>query len=260
MKKQKIKNKNIIITGALGLLGSEFVKSIIKFEDNPILLDIDDPKGKRVKSLPEQVRKNYYMVDIANEIEIVKFINILLKKNIIVSGLVNNAAINPTVEENTRLSGFESFDPSDWQKEVGVGLTGAILMTKHVGSLMVKQKTKGSIVNISSDLGIIAPDQRLYEENMKKPVGYSVIKHGIIGLTKYTSTYWPGQVRCNALCPGGVLNGQPDEFLNSIATRIPMGRMAKKNEYNYALNFLLSDQSSYMTGQTIIIDGGRSVW
>ena len=176
------------------------------------------------------------------------------------SGLVNNAGINPKVEEGKKLCGFESFDPIHWQLEIAIGLTGAILMTKHIGSLMVDQGSKGSIVNISSDLGIIAPDQRLYSGGMKKPVGYSVIKHGIIGLTKYTSTYWPGQMRCNALCPGGIKNGQSEEFLKLIATRIPMGRMARKNEYNDALNFLLSDQSSYMTGQTLIIDRGRTAW
>ena len=246
------------------MLGAEFVKSILEAGGNPILIDIDDHDSQRVQSLSDRIKSNYHLVDITKEFEIIKFKEFLIANGIMISGLVNNAAINPTVEDSKKLSGFDSFDPLDWQLEIAVGLTGAVLMTKHFGALMVQQKMKGSIVNISSDLGVIAPDQRLYEkegnDKPKKPVGYSVIKHGIIGLTKYTATYWPGEVRCNTLCPGGILNGQPDEFIKRIETRIPMARMAFKHEYNSAINFLLSDSSSYMTGQTLIIDGGRSIW
>ena len=94
-----------------------------------------------------------------------------------------------------------------------------------------------------------------------KPITYSVIKAGLIGLTKYLATYWPEKgVRSNALSPGGVFNGHDDEFVKRLSSLIPLGRMAVKDEYRAAVQFLCSDASLYMNGQNIVMDGGRSVW
>ena len=134
---------------------------------------------------------------------------------------------------------------------------------------IVSQNGGGVILNIASDLSVISPDQRLYlrDKNCEKknqpvkPVTYSVIKSALVGLTKYLSTYWlDGNVRANALSPGGVFLDQPSEFVKKIEKLIPMGRMANIDEYKAAIQFLCSDDSRYMTGQNIIIDGGRSVW
>ena len=123
------------------------------------------------------------------------------------------------------------------------------------------QKNGGNIINISSDLGVIAPNQKIYKKiGYKKPVTYSVTKHGIIGLTKYTATYWPKKVRCNSISPGGMANGQNKLFLNEVKKLIPLGRLAKKNEFNSLILFLASNASSYITGSNIIIDGGRTSW
>ena len=124
----------------------------------------------------------------------------------------------------------------------------------------------GVIVNISSDLGLIAPDQRLYalrgiddDKQNVKPVSYSVVKTGLIGLTRYLATYWANKnVRCNAMCLGGVKNRQPEDFLKEINKRIPLGRMANKYEYQGTLVWMLSDASSYLNGAIIPIDGGRT--
>ena len=120
---------------------------------------------------------------------------------------------------------------------------------------------KGVILNIASDLSVIAPDQRLYDHmNMIKPISYSAVKHGIIGLTKYLSSYFANKnIRVNALSPGGILNNQDKNFQKKIKKAIPMGRMAKKGEYIKSIKFLCSEDSSYLTGQNIIIDGGRSI-
>lgn len=120
---------------------------------------------------------------------------------------------------------------------------------------------KGNIINISSDLGIIAPDQRIYEDsNFIKPVTYSVVKHGIIGLTKYTASYWGKRnIRCNAIAPGGIFNKQNSLFVKRINKLIPLGRMAKKREYDGLVLFLCSELSSYMTGSVIVADGGRTI-
>ena len=147
------------------------------------------------------------------------------------------------------------------EKDILVGLTGAFLCTKIFGTKMSKQNKGGNIVNISSDLGIIAPDQRLYDHtSFRKPVSYSVVKSGIIGLTKYTAAYWAKKkVRCNALAPGGIFNKQNKIFLSKIKKLIPMNRMAKVNEYNKTILFLSSNASSYITGSVVVADGGRTI-
>jgi NAD(P)-dependent dehydrogenase (short-subunit alcohol dehydrogenase family) len=142
------------------------------------------------------------------------------------------------------------------------------LCAKHYGAAIARNPQGGSIVNISSDLGLIAPDQRLYrkprlpdDQQPVKPVTYSVVKTGLLGLTRYLATYWADRnVRCNALCPGGVENSQDPGFLREVSGRIPLGRLARPDEYQGALLFLLSAASSYVTGAVFAADGGRSAW
>ena len=183
--------------------------------------------------------------------------------------LINNAANNPKVEDQKPgqpWSRLENFPLATWEADIAVGLTGAFLCSRIFGQQMVKQNS-GVILNVASDLGVIAPDQRLYRkeglpdhEQPVKPVTYSVVKTALIGLTRYLSTYWTAHnIRVNAISPGGVFAGQPDEFTAKLHQLIPMGRMAHKDEYQGAILFLCSDASSYMTGQNLIVDGGRSV-
>jgi NAD(P)-dependent dehydrogenase (short-subunit alcohol dehydrogenase family) len=183
--------------------------------------------------------------------------------------LVNNAANNPKMENSSGLefSRLENFPLSQWEADLNVGLKGAFLCARIIGALM-SQHGGGVIINIASDLAVIAPDQRLYrrqgvpeDRQPVKPVTYSVVKSALIGLTRYLATYWCDRgVRCNALSPGGVENGQPANFMDKLSRLIPMGRMARIDEYQGALLFLCSDASSYMNGQNLVIDGGRSCW
>lgn len=147
----------------------------------------------------------------------------------------------------------------------GVGLTGAFLCSQVFGTAMAQRDT-GVILNIASDLSVMAPDQRLYrreglpeEQQPVKPVTYSVIKTALVGLTRYLATYWADRgVRVNALSPGGVYNGQGDEFVTRLTNLIPMGRMADRDEYRGVVQFLCSDASRYLTGQNIVIYSSSS--
>jgi NAD(P)-dependent dehydrogenase (short-subunit alcohol dehydrogenase family) len=133
---------------------------------------------------------------------------------------------------------------------------------------MAQRGQGGVILNIASDLSVFSPDQRLYRQagvleelQPVKPVTYSVIKAGLVGLTRYLATYWADQgVRSNALSPGGVYTGQADEFVARLSALIPLGRMAAKDEYKSAIQFLCSDAAAYMNGQNVVMDGGRSAW
>jgi NAD(P)-dependent dehydrogenase (short-subunit alcohol dehydrogenase family) len=180
--------------------------------------------------------------------------------------LINNAANNPKVEDgNMAWSRLENFPLEVWDADIRVGLTGAFLCSRIFGAEMAKRKS-GVIVNVASDLAIIAPDQRLYrvdglpeDQQPVKPVTYSVVKTALLGLTRYLATYWSSaNIRVNAISPGGVFNGQPEVFLSRLKQLIPMDRMANQDEYQGAILFLCSDASSYMTGANLVVDGGRS--
>jgi NAD(P)-dependent dehydrogenase (short-subunit alcohol dehydrogenase family) len=183
--------------------------------------------------------------------------------------LINNAANNPKAEAagDEAWSRLERFSLEQWQADIAVGLTGAFLCSQTFGTEMAR-RGNGVILNIASDLGIIAPDQRIYrrpdladDQQPAKPVSYSVVKTGLIGLTRYLATYWADNgVRVNAISLGGVYNGQPDEFVQRLTQLVPMRRMADVDEYQGAIIFLCSDASSYMTGSNVVVDGGRTVW
>lgn len=270
-----IENRVAIITGGAGLLGRKHAEAVIEGKGIAVLLDISQQSIERaIDSLKGKYGDNCkiegYVVDITERAQVEKIKDVLLKKYGHVDVLVNNAANNPKVEgnvENMKAIQFENFPLQMWLDDIAVGLTGSLVCAQVFGAVMAVQG-KGTILNISSDLGIIAPDQRIYrkdglaeDEQTVKPVTYSVIKHGLIGLTKYLATYYAEKgVRVNALCPGGVFNGQNGEFLQKLTNLIPMGRMAEKEEYKSTVLYMISDASSYMTGSTVVVDGGRTCW
>lgn len=262
-----LKKKSIIITGSAGYLGNQHSEAILEHNGKVILIDSNKKKLIQQKTSLEKKYKTtikIFHADITNE-ENINAIYKKLKDNKIY-GLINNAAINPIVSKNkTKFSNFENLEYSQWKKEIDVGLNGSFLCSKYFGKIISKNKLNGVILNISSDLGIISPDQNLYNEKyndfkVAKPASYTVVKSGIIGLTKYLASYWGNKnLRCNCLCFGGMKKDQSKKFNNRIIKKIPLGRMANKNEYKGTIIFLLSDASSYMNGSTIVVDGGRTI-
>lgn len=263
-----------VITGGAGLLGVRHAEAIAEMGGVPVLVDIDGP---RVEAVAADVESRYRCraIGLSSNITDPGAVSDLSRQVLDRTGrvdiLINNAANNPKMDAlnsdailKTRL---EDFPLDFWNQDIAVGLTGAFLCSRVIGSEMARRR-KGVIVNIASDLALIAPDQRIYrrpelseEEQPVKPVSYSVVKHGLVGLTRYLATYWADRgVRVNAISPGGVYSGQDDLLVQRLSNLIPLGRMARPDEYKAAIVFLVSDASSYMTGANLIIDGGRTVW
>jgi len=261
----------LLITGGCGLLGVEHAKAIADAGGTPVVADL---RLDAAEDCAASIAREYGVPASAVELDVTESASCraalqrVLARHGRLDGLVNNAAHNPKVEgKGLAASRFENFALEDWSRDLAVGLTGAFLASQVFGAHMAAHGG-GVIVNIASDLALIAPDQRIYRrpgladsEQPVKPVTYSVVKGGLVMLTKYLATYWAEQrVRVNALVPGGVYAGQPDDFVARLSNLIPMGRMANKDEYRAALVFLCSDASSYMTGSNLIVDGGRTCW
>lgn len=275
LNKFDLTGKTVLITGAAGLLGREHAAAVLATGATVVLTDIGQAALASARSAlarhADASRIVTHVMDVSRLDAIKHVAGELLAANLRVDVLVNNAAIDPKVvgeqgvQETSRL---ENFPLDQWDLQIAVGLTGAFLCSQVFGTAMAQDGKGGVILNIASDLSVFSPDQRLYRkpglaDDMQpvKPVTYSVIKAGLVGLTRYLSTYWADRgVRANALSPGGVFNGQGEEFVQRLSALIPMGRMANIDEYHSAVQFLCSDASAYINGQNIVMDGGRSVW
>lgn len=263
-----------LITGGAGLLGPEHAAALAVIGATAVITDVDlhaaEAAASRIQRQHGVDRVEWLGMDVTDPASVISARDTVVARYGGLHILINNAAVDPKVEpdksgaEGSRL---EHFPLHRWNLELAVGLTGAFLCSQIFGSWMAGHGG-GVILNIASDLSVFGPDQRLYEkegvaknEQPVKPVTYSVIKTGLIGLTRYLATYWADRnVRINALSPGGIHAGQPEEFVRRLTNLIPIGRMAAVDEYWGAVQFLCSDASCYMTGQNLVIDGGRSVW
>jgi NAD(P)-dependent dehydrogenase (short-subunit alcohol dehydrogenase family) len=264
-----------VITGGLGLLGRKHAEAIAESGGRPVLVDLDEVKAAAAAA---DFARHYRTeslglgADITWPDAVERALARVLETFGRVDILINNAAVNPTMAagagaDDPERSRLEHLPLDVWQRDIAVGLTGSFLCSRIMGAEMAK-RGGGVILNVASDLSLIGPDQRIYrragldpDRQPVKPVTYSVVKHGLIGLTRYLATYWADRgVRANALAPGGIFNGEDDAFVQRLTQLIPMGRMARADEYMAAVLFLVSDASSYMTGTTLVVDGGRTAW
>ena len=269
-----LSGQGALVTGGAGLLGPEHGAGLARCGAAVVLVDINAPALERARNrVLEQVpaaRVLVEAVDITDERALLALRDRLEAAGLTVDILVNNAAVNPKMD---RVAGgltgtVEAYDMSEWDREIKVGVTGAFLCCKVFGSAMAR-RGRGAIINIASDLAIQAPDQRVYAasgriEDVKnfKPIGYPVVKAAMLGMNRYLATYWAHKgVRVNCLVPGAVLDGDlPEHLVRNVRERVPLGRWADKTDYQGAIAFLASSASSFMTGQILVMDGGRSIW
>lgn len=261
-----LKEKVALVTGALGLIGKQHCIALAEAGATVIACDLNGNKcDEFAKNLP--VKSCGYGVDITDLEGLIRLKDFIMTNFGKLDILVNNAAINDMFENKdsvSQLSMFENYPLEMWNRSVNVNITGLFLCSQIVGSIMLKNG-KGSIINVASTYGVVAPDQSLYKRPdgsqpfYKSPV-YSTTKGAVLAFTKYLAAYWGKKgIRVNALSPGGVENGQEEYFINNYSQRTPLGRMARDYDYKGAIVFLASDASEYMTGTNLIVDGGWTV-
>jgi len=263
-----------LITGGAGFLGQQFAEAVGEMGAIPILLDITESGlVKAAESVKAVVgRCETEVADISVEESLIEAVERVRSRHERIDILINNAALTKygcDTEPEKFFSAFESGSTTVWDAGLRINLTGVMLACKVVGPIMVKQG-KGTIVNLGSDVGIISPDQRIYQRDdetgyagvpFNTPIFYSVSKAGVIHLTKHLATLWAREgVRVNCFSPAGVYRDHDKGFVEKLTERIPMGRMGAINEYKGAIVFLSSDASSFMTGHNLVMDGGRSIW
>jgi NAD(P)-dependent dehydrogenase (short-subunit alcohol dehydrogenase family) len=268
-----LKERVCIITGGAGFLGLQYAEAIAEMGGIPILFDVNK---EHVEKGITHIRDNWGQAD-GQVVDITKNDNLKLAVSDVINQygridiLINNAALTKygcDVDPELFYAPFQDTNRSVWELGLEVNLTGTALACQAIGPIMINQG-KGTIINMGSDVGIISPDQRIYEPNQQgyegqsfnTPAFYSVSKAGVIHLTKHLATIWGKDgVRVNAFSPAGVFRDHEEGFYKQLTSRIPMGRMGAINEYKGAIVFLASDASSFMTGHNLVIDGGRTAW
>ncbi len=253
----KLQNKVLIVTGA-GLIGSEIIKGLAEAGAKVIIAEYDDVKGKTLekKCKSSNLDVEFKKIDITNEESVNETIDDTKKSYGKIDAWINTAY--PRTKDWGKKEQLLNYN--SWKKNVELHLGGYYLTSIKVAEVMKEQKF-GSIINFSSIYGINAPDFSIYENTeMTTPIPYVAIKGGIISLTKYIASYYGKyNIRANVIAPGGVFDNQPDEFVRRYIQRVRLGRMANPIDIVGPAIFLVSEASSYVTGQVLIIDGGWTI-
>jgi NAD(P)-dependent dehydrogenase (short-subunit alcohol dehydrogenase family) len=258
--KFSVAGKRILLVGATGVLGRGYATALAEAGAR---LAIADREQTDVMRLAEAIGAAGITMDVANEASVVAGVSKAVAALGGLDGAVANAAATGELlmKEGDAFAPMEDYPLAVWQRTIDVNLTGTFLLAREAGRAM-KAGGGGSLVTVSSIYGIVGPDHRVYNEQpFKSFPGYSASKAGVVGLTRWLATWWAkDNVRVNCLVPGGVFNDHDPSFANAYGNRTPMGRMANRDELTGMVLFLLSDASSYCTGQNYVVDGGFSAW
>ena len=236
--------KKAIVTGACGNLGSHFVR--ILGDLNYFIYAID----KDITNLRAAENIEPVELDITDQKAIKAFFSSISQLDV----LVNNAGIGV-------FTPFEERSADDFKAVMNVNLLGTFLMSQGAIKLMKAQQS-GKIVNLGSIYGVKSSDERIYgDSGRNNSEVYSMTKAGVIHLTKYMASHFGRyNIQTNCISPGGIYNGQSDDFVSSYEYKTPSGRMGCPEDITNALEFLCSNRSDYINGQNIIVDGGFVAW
>jgi NAD(P)-dependent dehydrogenase (short-subunit alcohol dehydrogenase family) len=239
-----LKDKIVVVVGGNGLLGKEFIKQIAASGGFAINADIH---------VETDLEKGTFQCNITEENSIKDLIAAVLKKHGRIDGWVNTAY--PRTKDWGQ--GIDDIDFESWRQNVDLHMNSYFISSKLAVDAMLPNK-KGSIINISSIYGVVGPDFTVYEgTTMTSSVIYAAIKGGIINFTRFMASYYgKSNIRVNTISPGGIFDHQNPIFVDNFNKKVPMKRMGTAEDIAPAVVYLLSDFSSYLTGQNLIIDGG----
>ena len=259
--KLNISGKRILLVGATGVLGKAYANALAEIDGIQLL--IADTKHTDVISYANQLDVLGVEIDVTSERSVIACLKYAKDQFGGLDSVINNAAATgeSLIGSGDAFTNFENYPIDVWKKTIDINLTGTFLVAREAGRLIKKTSKCGNLINISSIYGVVGPDHRIYDgQPFKSFPGYSASKSGVVGLTKWLATWWGSDIRVNCVSPGGVFNEHNNQFVKAYSNRVPMGRMAERDELTGIILYLLSDHSSYVTGQNFIIDGGLTAW
>lgn len=250
-----LKSELVYVVGSNGLLGSEIVKALIFKGARVVGFDLRNSKSSK---------KNFYFEK--SDFSKIENINNILEKSFKKYG-VPKIFINASYPRTKNWSSLNFSDAKEGElrKNIDIHLNSYIWSSKIIAEKMLKKKISGSIVLLGSMYGVVGQNMEIYKgTNMRENFGYSAIKGGIVNFTKEMASYYGKKnIRVNVICPGGIdghvagLNSkQPAKFLKSFKKNVPLSRLGTPQEVAATILFLSSEASSYITGATIMVDGG----
>ena len=258
--KFELKDKVIIITGGMGLIGSSFSEACCQFGANVVIADREGAGSEEhAKTLSEKFEREMtgVTIDVAKRADVERLKNTAIEKYGRIDGLIN-CHQNKTAKFFLK---FEDYTDENWDAVVETNLKGTFLTCQIIGGYMA-ENGHGSIINMPSTYSVVAPNHNLYKgTSLGTPAVYSASKGGVMALSQYLATYWANKgVRVNQITPHGVWNNHEDQFEKNFSEMSPLQRMSYNHEVAGAAVYLLSDASSYVTGHNMVVDGGWTTW
>lgn len=253
-----------VVTGGAGILGRVFCRALSNAGAKVAVLDLI---GEAANAAADEIGETAtgFACDVTDHASVEAAVAAVMTRFGRIDVLVNNAATK-TPDVRAFFEPFETYSLETWREVMGVNIDGMFLMAQAVGREMLKVGS-GRIIQTGSIYGLVGPDSRIYDGSsylggpINTPAVYAASKAAVVGLTRWLATHWADKgIRVNCLVPGGVSSGQNGVFDQRYSARVPMGRMAEAEEMGGPMLFLASDASSYVTGHTLVVDGGWTAW